>query len=245
MLRLWLAWFGPAARVHAATFESDEQSRPGEQPASSAEAAEAPGGFLGATREQAAAIIAEALLKADHLLRGSSPSVDLTAVSELSGSLSALGDRLEESIRALASEREQLVQQLSEARQMLDELSRVAHALQSAGVTAPTAPGAGEAEREAGTAPAFTPDRPLSLLMHGVTDFNLLVRLERVLTALPAVSSAAIESYQDGQARFVVNLERDIAAEAIRDALESDLGSPVAIVASEPSEGELQMAVDG
>lgn len=90
----------------------------------------------------------------------------------------------------------------------------------------------------------FTTGRPLTLTIRGISTFSQLVQIERILTSHETIRSAGIESYQEGQARFLLLLRRPLLAETLQTALMTGLGTPTVVETAEPDRGELRLKLN-
>lgn len=253
LARLWDALLGPPPSAQAATFEDARDQAP---PVGSAQSDTAPAEEEGTQagpshnyqmpaeeRKQAAALIADALLKAEELVMRSSRGADPRLVQDTVAALRSLGEYLERSVTALTAEREQLETQVQTVRALVEDLTTLARELREAGPRPVPSGGPSLAEQVTEERPSslFIPERPLTLRVDGVTDFRLLVRLERALTGHEAVQSAGIESYQGEEARFVLALRSPLTVEGLQAALATELGREIRVKAAAPGEGEIDL----
>jgi hypothetical protein len=226
-----------------------------------------PGGDVaggGDAREKAAGLIAEALLRAEEMVAGPAREMEKRMVDETIGGLRALAEHLERCVGSLSTERTELENELEVLRGLVADLSEAVRSLRAGGPVAATADAAEPAmawpmDEAATTAPAdteasiveappppptFPANSPVSVQVQNVSNFNLLVRLERILSSHDAVQSAGIESYQEEQARFVLALKEPATGEEIQQAIERDLGHQVSIEKADPEWSELVLRLE-
>jgi hypothetical protein len=201
-------------------------------------------------RQQAAALIADALMQAQEMVQGPGREADKRMVEEAVSGLRSLGEYLERCVDSLTAERTQIEGEIHSLRDLVEELSGTVHSLREGAMAAP-APEAVAVEEEMPEPveayeepappppPTFESGAPVSVQVHEVSNFNLLVRIERILSGHEAVLSAGIESYQEEQARFVLTLREPVTGEEIQSALQRDLDQEVAIEKMNPEWNEL------
>jgi hypothetical protein len=152
---------------------------------------------------------------------------------------------IDRSLAVIEDERSQLSGQAEQVREMFRRLKailgilRAPQADRSAG-GGPDVVAPGEQPSEARDT-TYVPDVPLTLILDGVDDFDLLVRLHRIITEVPAVASSAIESYHDGQTHFIIQLRDVVSSQTLVGALEAGLDSPVQLATAETDPPELRL----
>lgn len=202
-------------------------------------------------RQQAATLIADALLQAEQMVREVTREADLGTVRETIAALRSLGEYVERCVDSLVAERAEIEHQVQVLRGLVQELTETIRTLRGSetgpwgpeGAESVPAPGA-VPEEPVAPAPTFPIGAPLTLLVHEVSNFTLLVHLERLLSSYEAVESAGIESYQEEQARFVLALRQPVTANEVRDMVAAELGCAVEIEKADPEWGELILKLE-
>ena len=189
--------------------------------------------------------------------RAQRPDTPAGELADLRGELRAVVQELEGAVARLGGEAERLSDGAS-------DLAHVSGALQTrlgelAAVFGPppergtgwqpapeqpreAEPEAPEPEAPEPEAPKFwLGDQPLGIVIAAVQGFQELMALQKAMSALPAVSSASVVGYKDGEAALDVGLERPITAREIVDGLRESTGHQLVIEEARPEALRLRL----
>lgn len=210
-------------------------------------------------RGQVTHLTADSLLQAAQII-GQSSSALTSTLSENLTALQTYGPAVQRTIDRLVAEWAEIPTQMQGLRQAVQELTDAIRALPKAGsrpvVTVedgldetlpsdrtPVPPPCLRAARRQATpeSTAFSPECPLKLLVADVSSCEQLAQIEDALSRIEVVRVVSSESYQDGQASFLLSLEQPLAVEHLRTALLVQLGGSVGVEALEPSLGKIAL----
>jgi len=186
-----------------------------------------------------------------ELSAAQSPGEEANAadLSELRRSLRQALDRLEDAIDHVGIEEQRLSDQVAELGLLSQRLERrldsVARLLER--VEGRLAPAEGEAIRDAARTPQeveeprFAAGSCVGLVISDVPGFQGLMEVQRGLSRLPAVESASVKRYQDGEASVEVMLHEPTTASEIVDAIGAATGAPLLIEEARPEASRLRL----
>lgn len=185
-----------------------------------------------------------------RLPAGQSPREEVAApdLSELRRSLRHALDRLEDAIDHVGIEEQRLSDQVVELALLTQRLERrldgVARLLER--VVGRLAPAEREAIPEAPTPqevqePRFAAESGVGLVIADVPGFQGLMEVQRGLSRLPAVESASVKRYQDGEASVELMLREPTTASEIVDAIKAATGASLLIEEARPEASRLRL----
>ena len=170
-------------------------------------------------------------------------------LSELRRSLRHALDRLEDAIDHVGIEEQRLSDQVAELGLLSQRLERrldgIARLLEHA--VGRLAPAEREAIREAAPTPqeieepCFTAGSGVGLVISDVPGFQGLMEVQRGLSRLPAVESASVKRYQNGEASVEVMLREPATASEIVDAIGAATGASLLIEEARPEASRLRL----
>ena len=184
--------------------------------------------------------------------RAQRPDTPADELAGLRGELRAVVQELEGAVARLGGEAERLSDGASDLAHVsgalqtrLGELAAVFGPPPERGTgwqTAPEPPGEAEPEAPAPEEPKFwLGDQPLGIVIAAVQGFQELMALQKAMSALPAVSSASVVGYKDGEASLDVGLERPVSAREIVDGLRESTGHQLVIEEARPEALRLRL----
>jgi hypothetical protein len=223
-------------RMDRSTWPPEDQDAGARTPAATG-ATESPEG-------EAAEVLEHALSKAETLLTrmeeraaappAATPTPDLQETSDLLETVRGVLQDLMESALLLQAERGRMNAEIS-------RLAAIADRLESAAATAGAIPGRERATTPS-SEPSFAPDNgALDVIVGAVPGFQGLMDTQRSLTALPAVSSASVQSYRNGEAALAVVLEGQVTPAQVVDALSETTGHSLLIEEVRPEAHRLRL----
>ena len=186
-----------------------------------------------------------------RLPAGQSPREEVAApdLSELRRSLRHALDRLEDAIDHVGIEEQRLSDQVVELALLTQRLERrldgVARLLER--VVGRLAPAEREAIPEAAPTPQevqeprFAAESGVELVIADVPGFQGLMEVQRGLSQLPAVESASVKRYQDGEASVELMLREPTTASEIVDAIKAATGASLLIEEARPEASRLRL----
>lgn len=175
-------------------------------------------------------------------------------LTELRRSLRLALDRLEAAIDHVGIEEQRLSDQVAELGLVIERLERRLEGivrLLERGVSR-LAPAAPEPipEMAPATAPPAEPcfgggGEGVGLVIAGVPGFQGLMEVQRGLTRLPAVESASVKRYQDGEASIELLLREPATASQIVEGISSATGASIIIEEARPEASRLRLRFSG
>lgn len=181
----------------------------------------------GEPTEQAAAVIARALVEAHSMLAAERDARGAEAAAE---TLKAI-ERFSSVLTRLVEHTEALSARMAELTEAVASLAE-----QRATATPPAKPQLPEMER------SFPPGgEGIDVTIAGVPGFQGLMELQRALVRMPEVQSAAVRRYQDDEAAIQLVLSQPMTSSAVAEGVSAGTGKRIIVDESQPDQLRLRL----